>query len=264
MDIIAERLQQCIIASQTRPALQVGPYSVHLHPTDDAVENNVAMPGKPDIVELMSWLESLREAFAAQGRIPAIQWLEGYAPELSGTLREVGFSENHREILLIYTAKTLPSVSHIPGLSLIEITDSSPISDVRENLDVNEFGFNPVGAVPATDEQATEFRATLGSARTFTAKLSGQAASAGMYTAPQGGVTQLVGIATLEALRGQGLAGALTARMAETALERGCDLVFLKTGNPAARRAYERAGFEPKSAVLTYVAGGLAANEHGA
>jgi GNAT superfamily N-acetyltransferase len=253
-----------MIASQPRPALPVGPFSVHLHPTDDAVENNVAMPGKPDIADLMSWLESLRDAFAAHGRIPAIQWLEEYAPELAGTLREVGFSENHREILLIYTAKALPAVSHIPGLSFIEITDSSPIPDVRENLDVNEFGFDPAGAQPATDEQATEFRATLGSARTFTAKLSGQAASAGMYTAPHGSVTQLVGIATLEVFRGRGLAGALTARMAETALECGCDLVFLKTANPVARRAYERAGFEPMSAVLTYVASGLATSEHGA
>jgi predicted GNAT family acetyltransferase len=50
--------------------------------------------------------------------------------------------------------------------------------------------------------------------------------------------------------------------MAEAAIEHGCDLVFLKTTNPAARRAYERVGFQPLGAVLTYVAGGMATGEH--
>jgi predicted GNAT family acetyltransferase len=51
--------------------------------------------------------------------------------------------------------------------------------------------------------------------------------------------------------------------MAEVALACGCDLVFLKTANPAARRAYERAGFQPLSTVLTYVASDLATGEQG-
>jgi GNAT superfamily N-acetyltransferase len=257
-----ERVQQYMIHSQLRPALQVGPFSVHLHPADDAVEKNVAMPGRREIAELRNWLEPLEEAFATHGRVPAIEWLEGYASQLSGTLRELGFREYHQQILLICTTTMLGTVSPIPGLSFIEITDASPIPDVRENLDVNEFGFDPSGARPATDEQAREFRATLGAARAFTARLAGQATSAGMYTAPHLGVTQLMGITTLEAFRGQGLAGALTARMTATALKCGCDLVFLTTDNPAARRAYELVGFQPLGAVLTYVAGDMATGEH--
>jgi GNAT superfamily N-acetyltransferase len=259
---IEERVQQYII-SQTRPALQVGPFAVQFHPTDDAVEKNVAMPEVPDIVELRKWLEPLQEAFAAHRRIPAIRWLEGYAPELSEPLREAGFSEYELETLLIWTNKTSSTAPSIPGLSFLEITESSSLADVRENLDVNEFGFDPSGGHAATDEQAGEFRAALGTARAFTVKLSGQAASAGMYTAPQGGITQLVGVATLEAFRGRGLAAVLTARMAEVALACGCDLVFLKAANPAVRRAYERAGFQPLSPVLTYVASDLATGEQG-
>lgn len=49
--------------------------------------------------------------------------------------------------------------------------------------------------------------------------------------------------------------GALASYMVQTALEHGCDLVFLRTTSPAARRAYERAGFQPLGSVLPYTEG---------
>lgn len=125
---------------------------------------------------------------------------------------------------------------------------------MREGLDVNEFGFDPTSAQPATEEQAERFRATLGAARAFTARLDGEGAGAGMYTPPDGGVTELAGIATLDRFRGRGIATALTAYMTQSAFTQGCDLVFLATANPIARRAFERAGFQPVGMVLTYVA----------
>jgi predicted GNAT family acetyltransferase len=75
-----------------------------------------------------------------------------------------------------------------------------------------------------------------------------------MYTSPEGSVTELTGIATLDRFRGRGIATALTAYMTHSAFTQGCDLVFLTTANPIARRAYERAGFQPVGMVLTYVA----------
>ena len=75
-----------------------------------------------------------------------------------------------------------------------------------------------------------------------------------MYTPPYGGVTELAGITTLDRFRGRGIATALTAYMTQSAFTQNCDLVFLTTSNPIARRAYERAGFQPAGMVLTYVA----------
>ncbi len=256
-----ERVQRYLINSQTQLALPVGLFAVYLHPVDDAVKRNVAVPRLTDIGMLESWLDPLRQAFAAQGRVPAIQWVEGYAPEFAESLRRFGFAESQRESLLICTSDTSRPVSLIPGLTFVEIIESSPLSDVRENLDVNEFGFDSDGAKAATDEQAGEFRAQLGSARAFTAKLSGTAAAAGMYTAIHERITELVGITTLEPFRGRGIAGALTAHMAQAALESGCDLVFLRTTNPVALRAYERVGFRPMGAMLTYMASGSGSND---
>ena len=75
-----------------------------------------------------------------------------------------------------------------------------------------------------------------------------------MFTSPRAGVTELMGIATLEQYRGRGIAAALTAYMASAAFTQGCDLVFLTAVSAAARRAYERAGFHPMGDELTYVA----------
>ncbi len=255
---ITERVQQYVIESrrQTRTAALVGPFTVLLHPTDGAIESNVAIPHTPPSeAQVQHWHEALRTAFVSQGRLPAIQWIAAFAPHLASTLQAMGFSEHQRETLLVCTPETrLRTPAPGAGLTFVTITDASPLDEVRESLDVNEFGFDPTAAQPATNEQAAQFRTTLRAARAFTARLHGRPAGAGMYTAPMAGVTELAGIATLEQYRGQGIASALTAHMASAAFAQGCDLVFLWTANPAARRAYEHAGFQPAGDVLTYVA----------
>lgn len=263
---IAERVQQYVIEirPQTRTATLVGPFTVLLHPTSDTIESNVAIPHtSPSEALEQNWHEALRAAFASQGRIPAIQWIAEFAPHLAPMLQAKGFSEYQRETLLVCTPETRSRTpAPVAGLTFVTITDASPLDEVRESLDVNEFGFDPDAAQPATDEQAENFRATLQTARAFTARLHGRPASAGMYTAPVAGVTELLGIATLEQYRGQGIAAALTAHMASSAFAQGCDIVFLWTANPAARRAYEHAGFQPVGEVLTYVASAASPFQH--
>lgn len=257
---ILERVQQYLRSSSAPTVQQVGPFVVLLDSTDTALEKNVGMPSVPDVEQLAGGLAALRDAFAVKGRAPVLVWLEGYVPHLAERLREADWSEYQRETLLVCTAETEREVTPISGLAVVEVTALSSLADVRENLDVNEFGFEPASAHAATDEQAREFRGTLQSARAFTARLSGQAVSAGMYTSLRLGVTELVGIATLEGFRGQGIAGVLTATMVQAALGNGCDVVFVRTENPASRRVYERVGFRPISDVLTYVASGPASD----
>jgi predicted GNAT family acetyltransferase len=169
----------------------------------------------------------------------------------------MGFSEHQQETLLVCTPESwLRAPAPMAGLTFITITDASPQDEVRESLDVNEFGFDPTTEQPATDEHAVRFRTTLRAARTYTARLDGYPAGVGRYTTPMAGVTELAGIATLEQYRGRGIAAVLTAHMASSAFTQGCDLAFLTTANPAARRAYEHVGFRPTGDVLTYVAPG--------
>jgi hypothetical protein len=54
---------------KSRQAMQTvllaGPFTVLLHPADDDVESNVALPTLPDIRAPVTWLESLQAAFTS-------------------------------------------------------------------------------------------------------------------------------------------------------------------------------------------------------
>ena len=67
-------------------------------------------------------------------------------------------------------------------------------------------------------------------------------AAAGQHQ-PVDGVTEVVGVATLPAVRRQGLGGAVTGALVEHALDRGAGTVFLSAGSDDIARVYGRLGF---------------------
>ena len=60
---------------------------------------------------------------------------------------------------------------------------------------------------------------------------------------PVGTVAEIVGVATLPAVRRQGLGGAVTALLVEHALSIGVETVFLSAASDDVARVYERLGF---------------------
>jgi predicted GNAT family acetyltransferase len=118
----------------------------------------------------------------------------------------------------------------------------SPIALLRENLDVNERGFDPA-APPVTDAQAEQFRPQLVDGRAVTVAVAGQAVAAGMGLPVRAGVAEVVGIATLQPFRHRGLGAVVTAELTRAAFARGADLVFLVPGAGGADRVYRRVGF---------------------
>ncbi len=66
--------------------------------------------------------------------------------------------------------------------------------------------------------------------------------AAGMHQ-PVEGVSEVVGVATLPAVRRQGLGGAVTGALVEDALARGATTVFLTAGSEDIARVYARLGF---------------------
>jgi len=61
---------------------------------------------------------------------------------------------------------------------------------------------------------------------------------------PVGGVSEVVGVATLPAARRRGLGAAVTAALVEDARRGGAEIVFLSAGDDDVARLYERLGFE--------------------
>ena len=61
---------------------------------------------------------------------------------------------------------------------------------------------------------------------------------------PVEGVTEVVGVATLPAVRRQGLGGAVTGTLVQDALQRGARTVFLSAGSAEIGSVYARLGFK--------------------
>lgn len=252
-----ERVQRYLIANRTRERaaevqqVTVGPFQVLLDDADDSLGKSVGFPTTLALEAILPWLDPLRETFLTHGRRPALQWADGGAAGLVEEMRSAGWREHARDALLACTLETLRPPALRAEISLARVDGASSLDEVRENLDVNALGFDTYAA-RVTDEQAESFRADFGAAQAITARWEGQAAAAGMYVEPDAGVTELAGIATLERYRGRGTAAALTAALAQTAFDAGCDLVFLTTTNLVAERVYRRVGFAPIGSLLTY------------
>jgi ribosomal protein S18 acetylase RimI-like enzyme len=251
--LTVERLQAYIrsVVAREREPVNVPPFTLFIHPSDDSTFFNYAIPDAPAGAYLHEPLAVLRAEFRRRGRHARFEFIEEYAPDLPAALRAGGFAEESRLHLMTCTRATYRPAPQIHGLAVVTLDRGAPLDAVREHLDVNSRGFNPA-AEPATAAAAEAFRRGLEESRAFTAYLDGQAAGAGMFTAPLDGLTELVGIATLEQFRRRGVATALTAQAARAAFDRAAGTVFLSAADEQAGRVYERVGFRPFATMLAY------------
>jgi ribosomal protein S18 acetylase RimI-like enzyme len=137
------------------------------------------------------------------------------------------------------------------GLNLKTLSVASSLEEIKENWYVNAQGFE-VDPLPPSDAEAEEFRGSLITSRAVTALLDGQAVAAGMYTELHEGLTELVGITTLDRFRRRGIGAALTAHLARTAFAQGATAVFLTAADDHATRVYERVGFRLAATLVVY------------
>ncbi|GAA0492740.1 hypothetical protein Ade02nite_69470 [Paractinoplanes deccanensis] len=130
------------------------------------------------------------------------------------------------------------------GVEVVVLGEDAPAALLRENLEVNERGFDPA-APEVSEAQAEAFRPQMRGARTVTVRVGGTAVAGGMMLPIRDGVTELAGIATLAAHRRRGYGRIATEALARVAGELGAEVVVVSTDNPAARRLYLAMGFTP-------------------
>ena len=97
-------------------------------------------------------------------------------------------------------------------------------------------------ALQRTDTAFLRDRIASGASVMAVAELAGEPVAAGMHQ-PVGSVTEIVGVATLPAVRRQGLGGAVTGALVEHALAQGIETVFLSAGSQEISQVYARLGF---------------------
>lgn len=239
-------------AQRQYEAVSVPPFTLFFHPTDSLPYLNYAIPDEPCSDGLEASLSVLRDEFAVRGRHPRLEFIQEFAPQLASALVAAGFAEEARQQFMVCTAETYRPAAAVSGLAIAELTSGSAVSEVQEVLTTQRLGFDARSTEGPSEGQAEQFLRTIGQGRAFVAWLEGQPVGAGMFTSPLDGVTEIVGMATLEPYRRKGIATALTAHAVQRALEQGIQVVCLTAADEQAGRVYERVGFVRYATMLAY------------
>jgi ribosomal protein S18 acetylase RimI-like enzyme len=237
-------------AQRGRIAQALAAFTVYTPATDDAADAPYAIPHRLTHIVRDADLDELHSTFERRSARPRVEFLADLSPNLPQRLALTGYQETQRQPVLLARPHDIPPSPAPPHAEVITISRTSSLEEVRENLDTNALGFDePAGA---TEGQAEAFRAGLVTSRAFTLRAHGRPVAAGMFEAITGGVTELMGIATLPEYRRRGFAAYLTAAMAQSAFAHGATLVFLCAVSEEAGRVYQRAGFRPCGLLVEY------------
>ncbi|MBN1219667.1 MAG: GNAT family N-acetyltransferase [Anaerolineae bacterium] len=239
-------------ARQQYQAVATPPFTCFFHPTEACRFFNYAIPDEPEQNDWGVSLAALRQAFRSRQRQPRLEFIEEFAPTLSSALRAAGFEEEGRYRAMICSAHTYQPTPEVAGLVMTPLTTISPLSEFQDYVTIERQGFDPDNTAVVTASDAQRFVDDLHGGVAFLARLNGQPVSTGMFTTPHDGLTEIVGLATLELFRRRGIATAVTALAVQTAFAQGVEYVYLSAADERAGRVYERVGFRPFAAMLAY------------
>lgn len=231
-----------------RESLIVGGFALYLPLGNEAGGVGLALPTQPDCDLNLSLRERIERIAAKRGHTACFHWLDCFAPKLAGALNVAGYEVRESTPLLVCEPGQVIWPTTEP-LEMVTIGAGSLPEDVDENWNINALGFDP-SATLAQPADVLDFQRSLEKSRAFTARLDGVGVCAGMYTDIHDGVTELVGVATLQTYRRRGIGGALTAFATQTAFADGASLAFLTAANEEASRVYQRVGFRPAGSLL--------------
>lgn len=244
-----ERIQAYLrgTAARGRESVRAGDFVAHFHPHDDLRYLNYAIP-EPGAATA----DGLAEPFAARGRLPRVEYVESCAPSLAAALEAAGYALEARLVLMTCTPETHLAVG---GPDIEPVSAGAPRETVAALLGVQRRAFANVGATEPGDADVDRYGRGLGGGLGMLARVDGEPAGGGQFTAPADGLSELAGIGVLERFRRRGIGAALTSALAGAAFERGVDVTFLTPGDADTQRVYERAGFRATSTVLAYALG---------
>jgi ribosomal protein S18 acetylase RimI-like enzyme len=228
------------------------PFHLYLNPTDDFRFFSYAIPDYPLDGLTADQLGALRSAFAARKRTLRLEFIHEYSPLLRAALDGLGVPLEGVHPSLVCTPATWAFVAPPDGLLCLRLTADSEERDLADYIETQSRGFGDEGR-GATPERIEELRTDirLGNG-VFLVRVGGEAVATGATIAPLDGFTELVGIATLPEHRRRGIAGALTALLADDAFARGAHTAFLTAADEDASRVYQRSGFRLVGTGLAY------------
>jgi ribosomal protein S18 acetylase RimI-like enzyme len=230
---------------------QVGPFTLFRSTTvwpyyARPVPGSAATIEAEDIDKLRSHCEELRLPLS-------LEWVVDTCPSLGPAAAAAGLEVHEYPLLVMERADFKPVTTTLDCRIL-----PAALPVLREARAVASVGFGDPGTAigdggaEARDAKLDEIPDETAAALVDRAE-SGVSVTAGVFGEqglvasgvhqPVGDTTEIVGVATLPAMRRQGLAAAVTTCLAEHAFASGVDLILLSAESDAVAAVYERVGF---------------------
>jgi GNAT superfamily N-acetyltransferase len=230
--------------ARSRRQIVAGPLVGLLHDSDVRFLSGAvaAEPGTPFDPEEVPWaLETIRKAFAAEGRWLSAELIEEASPGLADALAANGMTIVSRPPLLVLEPADLQLPEFPEGVtasvvaSAEEQAEADALAAAAYEMDLGEKTFQP----DPTDGASVLIR------------WDGVPVATAAWTAVADGVTEVAGVGTLHSHRRRGLGAIATAYATQRAFEiGGANLAWLTPGDDGADRIYRRLGYAPKATAV--------------
>jgi GNAT superfamily N-acetyltransferase len=245
----ALRLQDALreMAAQGREVVTAAPFTAYLDRGNDLRYLNYAVP---DAGATAPWdpaaIEALAAACAERARLPRLEVVERCWPGLVDALTEAGFTIEGRYAGMTCVPAGLRDAPPPAGVTVAVETPDATDERIRARLEAQRAAFSGAAeTTPVSDADVAGARTRSGGSIAAWGS-DGACLGAASWVGVRLGVSEVVGVGVVEAHRGRGIAGALTAAAARRAFEAGADLAFLTPGDDGAQRVYARAGFRER------------------
>jgi predicted GNAT family acetyltransferase len=201
-----------------------------------------ADPGTPFDPEELPWaLETVRKAFAAEGRWLHAELIEEASPGLADALVANGMTIAARPPLLVVEPADLKLPDFPEGITASVIT-SPEEQAVADAVAADAY---------ETAEAANPFQPDPANGASVLIRHNGVPVATAAWTAIADGVTEVAGVGTLHSHRRQGFGAIATGYATQQAFETGgATLAWLTPGDDGADRVYRRLGYEPKATAV--------------
>ncbi|WP_329460353.1 GNAT family N-acetyltransferase [Streptomyces sp. NBC_01497] len=179
--------------------------------------------------------------FRARGLKPRLEFAPVAAPAVEPALRTAGFITEEEHVYLVCTPGTLTAPAPGgPAADLPRTDDEYAVLDAAlcDAFD-GQFAPSPEGAARLRRTQER------GGAVRLVRTPDGGCAGGGSCSPPAVGTSELAGVGTRPAHRGQGVAAAVVASLTEAMFGAGAGSVWLEYSGDGSRRVYERLGYRP-------------------
>ncbi|HEY3560221.1 MAG TPA: GNAT family N-acetyltransferase [Kribbella sp.] len=243
---IGARIARAQVEGLTRSRRQIvaGPLVGMLHERDDWYLSGMvaAEPGEPFAADEVPWaLETIRQAFGAEGRWLSAELVDEANPGLAEALEANGMTIVSRLPLLVVEPADLV-VPELPNGIAVKVVASEADQEVANAVSGEAYEMDGSGFVFKPDP------ANGGAVLVYADDVPVATAA---WTAVADEVTEVAGVGTIHSHRRRGYGGIATAYATVKAFELGgATLAWLTPGDDGADRVYRRLGYGPKATAV--------------